>query len=77
MQDSALPGLDALHAACQLFGADPADARLLHSRSNAVYLLPREQIIVRLAPDTPARRRRAETSIAVTRWLAGQPTPIA
>lgn len=75
--DDGLPSIDALHAVCRIADADPTDARLLHHRSNAVYLLPRDQVVVRLAPDTPVRRRRAHTSIAVTRWLATQPDPIA
>jgi Ser/Thr protein kinase RdoA (MazF antagonist) len=72
--DSSLP---ALRDTCGIFGADPTGARLLHHRSNAVYLLPREHLVVRLAPDTPVRRCRAQTCIAVTRWLATQPDPIA
>lgn len=75
--DARLPGIDALNAACRIFGADPANARLMHDRSNAVYFLPREQVVTRLAPDTAVRRRRAQTSIEVTRWLAAQPDPIA
>jgi aminoglycoside phosphotransferase (APT) family kinase protein len=75
--DDHLPGLDALREVCHLVGADPTGARLLHHRSNAVYLLPQEQLVVRLAPDTPLRRRRADTSIAITRWLATQHVPIA
>ncbi|MDI5975943.1 phosphotransferase [Amycolatopsis magusensis] len=76
-QDSTLPGPPALHEVCRVFGANPADARLLHHRSNAVYLLPHDQLVVRLAPDTPLRRRRAQTCVQVTRWLATQPGPIA
>ena len=55
---------------------DSTDARLLHHRSNAVYLLPCEGIVARLAPDTPLRRHRADTTISVTRWLATQPCPV-
>lgn len=76
-QDSGLPGVPALREVCRTFGADPADARLLHHRSNAVFLLPRDDLVVRLAPDTPLRRRRAQTSVQVTRWLADQPEPVA
>ncbi|GGP45234.1 phosphotransferase family protein [Saccharothrix coeruleofusca] len=76
-QDSGLPGLPALWEVCRIVGADPTDARLLHQRSNAVFLLPREDVVVRLAPDTPVRRRRARTCVDITRWLAGQPEPIA
>jgi Ser/Thr protein kinase RdoA (MazF antagonist) len=76
-QDSGLPGEPALREVCRIFGADPAGAQLLHQRSNAVYLLPQDQLVVRLAPDTPLRRRRAQTCIEVTRWLASQPEPVA
>lgn len=76
-QDSALPGLAALREVCGCFGADATDARLLHQRSNAVYLLPHSRLVARLAPDTELRRRRAQTSIEVTRWLAGHPDPVA
>jgi Ser/Thr protein kinase RdoA (MazF antagonist) len=76
-QDSGLPGVPALREVCRIFGVDPADARLLHQRSNAVFLLPRDDLVVRLAPDTPLRRRRAQTCVKVTRWLVGQPEPVA
>ncbi|GAA1264723.1 aminoglycoside phosphotransferase family protein [Saccharothrix xinjiangensis] len=76
-EDSGLPGVPALREACRIFGADPAGARLLHQRSNAVYLLPRDHLVARLAPDTPVRRRRARTSVEVTRWLADQSEPVA
>ena len=75
--DSGLPGVPALREVCRIFGADPADARLLHQRSNAVFLLPRDDLVVRLAPGTPLRRRRAQTCVEVTRWLASQPEPVA
>ncbi|HEY3481401.1 MAG TPA: hypothetical protein VGL02_21105, partial [Streptomyces sp.] len=75
-QDSSLPGLPALQEVCRIFGADPAGARLLHQRSNAVYLLPGDQLVVRLAPNTPLCRR-AQTCIGVTWWLATQPEPVA
>jgi Ser/Thr protein kinase RdoA (MazF antagonist) len=76
-QDSGLPGVPALREVCRIFGADPADAWRLHHRSNAVFLLPHDQLVVRLAPDTPLRRRRAQTCIDITRWLASQPEPVA
>jgi Ser/Thr protein kinase RdoA (MazF antagonist) len=75
--DTVLPDLDALREVCRIFGVDATDARLLHHRSNAVYLLPREGIVVRLAPDTGLRRQRADAVIAVTRWLTAQAEPIA
>ncbi|GGM85114.1 aminoglycoside phosphotransferase [Longimycelium tulufanense] len=73
----ALPGLDALQEVCRCFGVDTTGPRLLHHRSNAVYLLPREQIVVRMAPNTPLRRQRATTVITVSRWLSASPDPIA
>lgn len=72
-----LPGHAALAQVSRVFGVDDQDAVLLHHRSNTVYLLPREQVIARLAPATPLRRERAESAVAVTRWLAGEPNPIA
>ncbi|WP_174184823.1 hypothetical protein [Nocardia barduliensis] len=55
----------------------PDGGAQLHTRSNAVYLLPHEGeqgAIVRLAPDTDLRRQRATTAAAVTRWLSDQTT---
>jgi aminoglycoside phosphotransferase (APT) family kinase protein len=72
-----LPGLDSLAQVCAEFGLNDSDARLLHHRSNAVYLLPQEQVVVRLAPATALRRERAATAITVTRWLCTQSDRIA
>lgn len=66
--DGALPGRDALENACRAYGLTVRDARQLHRRSNAVWLVG--DTVVRLAPDTPSRRTRAKTSIDITRWLA-------
>ncbi|GAA1309710.1 aminoglycoside phosphotransferase family protein [Saccharothrix xinjiangensis] len=76
-QRGGLPGDTELRHACAVFSLDPTEARLLHHRSNAVYLLPREHVVVRLAPATPLRHERAVTAIAVTRWLAADSAPIA
>jgi Ser/Thr protein kinase RdoA (MazF antagonist) len=75
--DTTLPGEDALIEVCRSFGVESIDARLLHHRSNAVYLVPRSNIVVRLAPDTELRRERARASIEVSRWLEHQPGRIA
>ncbi|MFR9770684.1 aminoglycoside phosphotransferase family protein [Nocardia sp. SC052] len=75
--DSQLPGRAAVRAACQEFGVDDRDAQLLHHRSNAVWLLPHADLVVRLAPDTAYRRERAHTTVAVTRWLAAEAQRIA
>jgi Ser/Thr protein kinase RdoA (MazF antagonist) len=68
--DGMLPDLAALASAATEFGLQIDGARLLHHRSNAVYLLPHDNVVARLAPATPVRVQRAETAIAVTRWLA-------
>lgn len=66
--DGALPGRTELEKACSVFGVNSSAAELLHRRSNAVWRV--DDVVVRLAPDTPLRRTRAATSIAVTRWLS-------
>ncbi|MCZ9329405.1 hypothetical protein [Nocardia farcinica] len=74
--DSGLPGRAALEDVCGAQGLSTQNARLLHRRSNAVWLV--EDVVVRLAPNTPLRRTRAATSIGVTRWLETTATePIA
>ncbi|TLF92953.1 aminoglycoside phosphotransferase family protein [Nocardia cyriacigeorgica] len=74
--DSALPGRTELEKSCYAYGLNAAGAQLLHRRSNAVWRV--DDVVIRLAPDTPLRRTRADTSIAVTRWLASTATaPVA
>ncbi|MFD0361345.1 phosphotransferase enzyme family protein [Nocardia sp. GCM10030253] len=75
--DSELPGREALRAACKEFGVNDEGARLLHHRSNAVWLLPTQNVVARLAPNTSYRRERADAAIAVTRWLESVEQPIA
>ncbi|WP_280236994.1 phosphotransferase family protein [Nocardia cyriacigeorgica] len=76
MTDGALPARPELEKACYVYGLNPAYAQVLHRRSNAVWRV--DDVVVRLAPDTPLRRTRAATSIAVTRWLASTATePVA
>ncbi|RAS59527.1 phosphotransferase family enzyme [Lentzea atacamensis] len=75
--DGALPGPDQLRALCAEYGVDSADAQLLHARSNAVYLLPHDDLVIRMAPATDLRRQRARTTVMVTRWLAEQDPTIA
>ncbi|ATL67238.1 aminoglycoside phosphotransferase family protein [Nocardia terpenica] len=73
--DSGLPGPDTMSAVCRVFGVDGRNARQLHQRSNAVWLV--DTLVVRLAPDTELRRERAVTALAVTRWLAEEGMSIA
>ena len=74
----ALPARHELHAVCDTAGLDDRDAVLLHARSNAVYQLPREGLVVRLATATPAQMDRAQKVVAVCRWLArcNGPSPV-
>lgn len=74
--DDSLPGRSDLETVCGAFSLGCEGVELLHRRSNAVWRVG--DVVVRLAPDTPLRRARAATSIAVTRWLASTATvPIA
>lgn len=71
----ALPGRHDLHAICDAARLDGRGAVLLHVRSNAVYHLPRESLVLRLARDTPPQVERARKVVAVCRWLAKQHGP--
>lgn len=71
----ALPERQELHAVCDAARLDGRDAVLLHARSNAVYHLPREGLVLRLARDTPSQVDRAHTVVAVCRWLAEHDGP--
>jgi aminoglycoside phosphotransferase (APT) family kinase protein len=76
MRDSgALPARHELHALCDTANLDDRDAVLLHARSNAVYHLPREGLVLRLATATPAQVDRAQKVVAVCRWLAKHDGP--
>jgi Phosphotransferase enzyme family len=72
-----LPGYEALREACAAIGLDATGARLLHHRSNAVYLLPRADVVARLSPVSELRQQRAETAVSICRWLAAQDTELA
>jgi aminoglycoside phosphotransferase (APT) family kinase protein len=58
----------ALLRACDLAGLAPTSARLVHHYANAVYVLPAESAVVRLAHGAQGMRR-AQTSLQITRWL--------
>jgi aminoglycoside phosphotransferase (APT) family kinase protein len=59
---------------CATVGLQPDDARLIKMTNNAVFHLPREGVVVRIA--TTARLfHRVENVIAVARWLAGTDVP--
>jgi Ser/Thr protein kinase RdoA (MazF antagonist) len=71
----ALPARHELHTLCDTAHLDDRDAVLLHARSNAVYHLPREGLVLRLATATPAQVDRAQKMVAVCRWLAKHDGP--
>jgi hypothetical protein len=64
----------ALAAACGLVGLDASGARLLRHFANAVYLLPGEEVVVRIGYD-PAVVDRAATAIRVAGWLSDRGFP--
>ncbi|MGW0805552.1 phosphotransferase enzyme family protein [Nonomuraea sp. NPDC002799] len=56
---------------------DVRDARVLHVRANAVYHLPRPNLVLRLrhAPGNTTAFDRARAAVEITAWLAGQDFP--
>jgi Ser/Thr protein kinase RdoA (MazF antagonist) len=68
---------DALTAACAQAGLDASDASVLYDRSNTVYRLADEPVVVRLryAPGSAAWRDRLAISVQVTGWLHEQDFP--
>jgi aminoglycoside phosphotransferase (APT) family kinase protein len=61
----------ALTAACAQAGLDAAGARVIYERSNTVYRLAREPVVVRLryAPGSAEWMARLTASVQVTAWL--------
>jgi len=62
----------ALEQTCAARGLSPVDARLIHRYSNAVYLLPAESAVARIAGGS---LERAQTAHTVTAWLVEQGVP--
>jgi hypothetical protein len=58
----------ALIFACDRAGLDARGARLIHHYANAVFLLPNEQAVARIA-HSGGRARSAQVALDVTRWL--------
>ncbi len=65
----------ALALACARVGLSTRGVTLLRDFANAVYHLPAEGAVVRLAQASPGRLDRLVTSVRVTRWLADQGFP--
>jgi len=68
---------DALADACARAGLDASGASVLYDRSNTVYKIAGEPVVVRLryAPGSGAWRDRLATSVQVTGWLHEQGFP--
>ena len=71
----ALPGHHQLDAVCGLLGLSSSGARMLPSRSNAVFYLPAADVVVRLSSATPTQEVRAALVVSVTRWIADHSGP--
>jgi hypothetical protein len=60
-------------ATLEMIGAalrvDSSDARLLRTHDSSIYLLPREDAVVRIVEATEENRTRAGVSVTVTAWL--------
>ncbi|MBN1170634.1 MAG: phosphotransferase [Micromonosporaceae bacterium] len=65
----------ALLALGHRLGLSTAGARALRVHGSGIYLLPDEQIVVRLADATDENRDRWHTALRVTSWLTGQRFP--
>lgn len=71
----ALPGLHELAAVCGALGLDPSGARMLPSRSNAVFHLPAAAVVLRLSSTTPTNEARAARAVSVTQWIVDHGGP--
>ncbi|MDQ3150704.1 MAG: aminoglycoside phosphotransferase family protein [Actinomycetota bacterium] len=64
-----------MDALCGALGLNSSGARMLPSRSNAVFHLPAADIVVRLSSATPTHEARAALVVSVTRWIADHGGP--
>lgn len=71
----ALPGRHELSAVCGALCLDPSGARMLPSRSNAVFHLPAEAIVVRLSSANPTNEARSAHVVSLTSWIADHGGP--
>ncbi|MGF6884918.1 Ser/Thr protein kinase RdoA (MazF antagonist) [Nocardia sp. GAS34] len=72
---TSLAAHDILTTACEQAGLDIQDARLLRAHSNAVWLLPRSQAVVRIGR-SQHRGLRFQAGLTLTRWLAAHDIPV-
>ncbi len=71
----ALPGRHELDAVCGALGLDSSGARMLPSRSNAVFHLPAATVVLRLSSATPTNEARAARVVSLTSWIADHGGP--
>lgn len=63
---------------CGQVGLDSRQAKLLRLGENAIYALPPEGVVVRIArSDTADNHERVDKELAVSRWLTSQEFPAA
>ena len=65
-----------LSAACDPVGLDPRGAELIRLGENAIFRLPQERVVVRIAR-SPDRWAIAAKEVGVSRWLASLDFPVA
>ena len=71
----ALPGHHELDAVCGALDLDPSGAQMLPSRSNTVFHLPADAVVMRLSSATPTNEARAARIVSLTRWVAAHGGP--
>ncbi|MGH3919356.1 MAG: phosphotransferase family protein [Pseudonocardiaceae bacterium] len=70
-----LPGHHELGAVCDALRLDLSGVRMLPSRSNAVFHLPAEGVVVRLSSATPTNEARAARVVSLTTWITDHGGP--
>jgi aminoglycoside phosphotransferase (APT) family kinase protein len=65
---------EVLASTCEYIGASPAEARLIKFTNNAVFALPRDPYVIRIA-GSDAIASRAAKVVAVAEWLAKHDMP--
>jgi hypothetical protein len=66
--------LAVLHEACSCTGLTASDAVALHQHAATLYLVEAERVVIRLNHDADDRKR-AQTTVELTRWLSRQDFP--
>src|SRR6185312_8692630 len=73
--EGALPGHRELGAVGEALHLDLSGARMLPSRSNAVFHVPAEAVVLRLSAATPTNEARAALVVLLCSWIADHGGP--